>query len=212
MGCGFRGPSEAVVAKGIRFDWNLRSRARWQLYAPSRSAADNANIRQRLSTSRGLMRIGTIGQNRTSKRPMNLCVVELTTTPADEHLNHQGVALRVELSYDKAGCRDGRYWRRSTYAMEWMEHATSPAVRLGMPDPLRQEFALSLWNAISSARISPFAEGQFGYFHPMTFRLKLSSPAFSCDLSWKDELPPEWSALKQAVQVLESIADDGASG
>lgn len=34
---------------------------------------------------------------------MNLCVVELTTTPADERLNHQGVALRVELSYDKAG-------------------------------------------------------------------------------------------------------------
>lgn len=158
------------------------------------------------------LRRSTVGQKLPSKQPMNLCVVELTITPADEHLNHQGIALRVELSYDKAGYRDGCYWKRSTHAMEWMEHATPPAVRFGTPEPLRQEFALSLWNAISTARISPFTEGQFGYIHPMTFQLKVSSPAFSCDLSWKDELPPEWSALKQAVQVLESIADDGVSG
>jgi hypothetical protein len=92
--------------------------------------------------------------------------------------------------------------------MDWMEHATYPPVRAGKPEPLRQELALSLWSAICSARISPFTEGRVGYLHPETFQLKISSLNFSCDLSWKVELPPEWAALQQAVEVLESIAND----
>lgn len=142
---------------------------------------------------------------------MTICIVELTTLPADEHFNRNGFALLVELLLDNADCSEGRYWKRPTQAMEWMEHASPPAVRVGAPEPLRHEISLALWNLISSLTISPFAEGRFGYIHPTTFRLKISSAVHSCELFWTHELPPAWSALRQIVQLLESIAGDGVS-
>jgi len=77
-------------------------------------------------------------------RLMNVCVVELTTTPADENFNQQGFAVRVEISYDESGCRSASYWRRTTHAMQWMEHENGKEIRVGALSQLREEVAASI--------------------------------------------------------------------
>lgn len=136
---------------------------------------------------------------------MNVCVVELTTTPADEHFNQQGFAVRVEISYDESGRRSASYWRKTTHAMQWMELENGPEIRVGAPSQLPEEVASSIVSLVRSARIGPNVEGLYGYVHATKFELTISSIFFSCRLSWFAELPPEWSELQPAIQALESI-------
>lgn len=151
-----------------------------------------------------------VGHKRTDNKirdfeAMNVCIVELTTNPADEHFNQQGFAVRVEISYDESGCRSASYWRRTTHAMQWMEHENDPEIRVGAPSELREEVAASILGLVRSARIGPNVEGLHGYIHATKFQLTISSIFFSCNLSWFAELPSEWSELQPAVQALESI-------
>lgn len=141
-------------------------------------------------------------------RELNSCYVELTTVPADEHIDRQGVAVRVEFSYDESGCRSAEYWRSSTHAMQWMERETASSIRVGPATPLKQDLAASLLSLIRSATIGIAVHGRYAYVHATTFRLTISSLEFSCDLSWSAELPPEWRSLHEAVQMLMSIGHE----
>jgi hypothetical protein len=74
-------------------------------------------------------------------RELNSCFVELTTIPADEHFDQQGVAVRVEFSYDESGCRSAEYWKGATHAMQWLERENASSIRVGPATPLRLEIA-----------------------------------------------------------------------
>ncbi|WP_418117320.1 hypothetical protein [Variovorax sp. 350MFTsu5.1] len=138
-------------------------------------------------------------------RELNFCFVELTTVPADEHLDQQGVAVRVEFSYDESGCRSAEYWKSTTRAMQWLERENPSTIRVGPATPLKLEVAASLLDLVRSAKIGAVVEGRYAYIHATIFRLTVSSLEFSCDLSWSAELPPEWHSLQEVVQTLMSI-------
>lgn len=122
---------------------------------------------------------------------MSLCAVELTTIPADEHFHQQGVAVRVEILHDHLVCQSARYWRRSTVAMEWMEHNHPPELRAGAPSALRDDLAAGLLGLLRAARISPYVEGVHAGIHATKCQLAISSAFLSCSLSWFAALPPE---------------------
>lgn len=139
---------------------------------------------------------------------MNLCTVELIATPADEHFHLQGFAVRVEIVHDRSACQSAHYWRRTTAAMEWLEHENPPELRAGAPSPLRDDVAAGLLGLLRAARISPHVEGLQAGIHATKFQLAISSAFLSCSLSWSAELPPEWSGLAPLVHALELIGRD----
>jgi hypothetical protein len=140
---------------------------------------------------------------------MNICIVELTTTPADEHLNEQGFAVCVEISFDESGCKSATYRRRTTYPMGWLEDRADPAIWAEPRRQLSEDVAASILALVRSARIGPAVEEMHGYIHATKFELAVSSVFFSSSFSWFAELPTEWSALQQTVNILESIGDTG---
>jgi hypothetical protein len=140
---------------------------------------------------------------------MNICIVELTTTPADEHLNEQGFAVRVEISFDESGCKAATYRRRTTYPMGWLEDRADPAIWAEPRRQLSEDVAASILALIRSTRIGPAVEEMHGYVHATKFELAVSSVFFSCSFSWFAELPTEWSALQQTVNILGSIGGTG---
>jgi len=141
-------------------------------------------------------------------RDLNFCFVELTTVPADEHSDQQGIAVRVEFSYDEFGCQSAEYWKSATYAMQWLERENASSIRIGTATPLKLEIAAPLLGLIRSATIGTVIEGRYAYVHATTFRLTVSSWEFSCNLSWSAELPPEWRSLQDVVQTLMLIGSE----
>jgi hypothetical protein len=140
---------------------------------------------------------------------MNICIVELIATPADEHLNEQGFAVRVEISFDESGCRSATYRRRTTYPMGWLEDRADPAIWVEPRLHLSEDVAASILAVVRSTRIGPAVEEMHGYIHATKFELAISSVFFSCNFSWFAELPTEWRALKQTVDILGSIGGPG---
>lgn len=135
-------------------------------------------------------------------------LVELTATPAEEHLDKHGVALRVEFLYDESGCRAAKYWKSETHAMQWLEQDTSLLMGAESATPLSLEIAAPLLAAIRSVAIDPLVESSHVYMHAATFQLTILSLGSSCKFSWSSKLPPEWRSLQDPVEVLLSIGSD----
>lgn len=135
-------------------------------------------------------------------------LVELTSTPADEHLDKHGVAVRVEFLYDESGCRAAKYWKSETHVMQWLEQDTPLLMGAESATPLSLEIAAPLLAAIRSVAISPLVESSHVYMHAATFQLTILSLGSSCKLSWSAKLPPEWRSLQDPLEMLLSIGSD----
>lgn len=135
-------------------------------------------------------------------------LVELTATPAEEHLDKHGVAVRVEFLYDESGCRAAKYWKSDTHAMQWLEQGTPLLMKAESATPLSLEMAAPLLAAIRSVAISPLVESSHVYMHAATFQLTILSLGSSCKFLWSSKLPPEWRSLHDPVEMLMSIGRD----
>ncbi len=136
---------------------------------------------------------------------MNTWTVQFVASPPFERPNQVGVAVWVEIDEIAPGTCITRCWKTEFVGMDWMQDLPIQESRQGLPFQLQQGLAADLLSSIRTARVGVAALGDLAYIHPTTYRLIIRSGFNGCSLEWVHELPLEWTELRKAVEVLESI-------
>jgi hypothetical protein len=142
---------------------------------------------------------------------MPIWTIQLEAMQPFERSSLPGFIVCVEIDAGAANEVVARYWRTDFFGIDWMENAQRPEVRTGPATDLSPLQATRILNPLRSAQLCVASPGSLGYLHPTMFKLMIRSGLTESHLAWAAQLPDEWRAIEEAVQVLRALGEGRAN-